>query len=356
MYLPNLIAEENPEENNINYKVEMHPIKDDIQYYENPLNSFHGENHISFSDNEPQNYEFVLKNKENLLIKKPKENNIRNILHKKTLASLISESSIQSDSFDALLKNEKHNKTAFNLPDVSLDIEIPTKINDLSQNTPIFGKISKIVLNTFRGPSQKSSDSNIKHKLSIDMYDKSKEVIKENNLLSEGLKRNLQTTSEPTLGGQKNVKVTPRSLNEIDKYVISRGKSDLLVKNRSKVSCVDVKNEIICKICLDDGETEIMGKLINPCQCAGSVKYVHDECLKTWIISKKLDLEKASCEICKIKFTMKMAYNLRFHPKLILEEGLTSFLSCICLGMLLITLIGIIVYIFATWYYFLFSI
>lgn len=38
-----------------------------------------------------------------------------------------------------------------------------------------------------------------------------------------------------------------------------------------------------CRICLcDDGSSE----LIKPCKCKGSLRYVHENCLKVWILEK----------------------------------------------------------------------
>ena len=43
------------------------------------------------------------------------------------------------------------------------------------------------------------------------------------------------------------------------------------------------KKEAICRICLDgDLKDEPDNPLISPCNCSGSMKYVHLECLATW--------------------------------------------------------------------------
>jgi E3 ubiquitin-protein ligase MARCH1/8 len=34
-------------------------------------------------------------------------------------------------------------------------------------------------------------------------------------------------------------------------------------------------------------EEPTLGKLISPCKCKGSVKFIHEECLKTWILEKQ---------------------------------------------------------------------
>jgi len=64
-------------------------------------------------------------------------------------------------------------------------------------------------------------------------------------------------------------------------------------------------NEKTCRICLEgsdrdetcDGE-EPAPKMISPCSCIGSTRYVHDNCLQNWIISSK----KNECEICKCEY------------------------------------------------------
>lgn len=62
--------------------------------------------------------------------------------------------------------------------------------------------------------------------------------------------------------------------------------------------CVD--DFKMCRICLT---SENSGTLINPCACTGSQKFVHEECLKTWLLTKKKD-DLNQCELCKENFKM----------------------------------------------------
>lgn len=68
----------------------------------------------------------------------------------------------------------------------------------------------------------------------------------------------------------------------------------------------------VCRICLDeDDPTDIAGinPLITPCNCTGSMRYIHVQCVREWLDSKKqqqqLDgvysyyWEELSCELCK---------------------------------------------------------
>ena len=53
-----------------------------------------------------------------------------------------------------------------------------------------------------------------------------------------------------------------------------------------------------CRICFSSKD-----KLISPCKCSGSIKYVHKKCLKKWIKNKAEN--KDSCEICGEKYIIK---------------------------------------------------
>jgi hypothetical protein len=72
-------------------------------------------------------------------------------------------------------------------------------------------------------------------------------------------------------------------------------------------------NNIICRICYSD-ESEVDSPLINFCKCSGDVKFIHLQCLSTWLktkskllafsndICKQISFNKINCEICKEKF------------------------------------------------------
>ena len=56
-------------------------------------------------------------------------------------------------------------------------------------------------------------------------------------------------------------------------------------------------NRKICKICLEeDTRSE---KIISPCKCKGSSKYIHEKCLRLWILSHNPQIASPACEICK---------------------------------------------------------
>lgn len=70
----------------------------------------------------------------------------------------------------------------------------------------------------------------------------------------------------------------------------------------------DEKLNRICRICLGDENTSA-DPLINPCKCSGSMKWIHLECLRKWLINKIEIVEDEviriyawkdlNCELCK---------------------------------------------------------
>lgn len=75
-----------------------------------------------------------------------------------------------------------------------------------------------------------------------------------------------------------------------------------------------------CRYCLSDDRLE---KLIDPCNCEGTMKYVHQDCLEEWIKNgnkqsyeivndKKLKVYTTICEICKyqMRYTKSYKYNI----------------------------------------------
>ena len=66
-----------------------------------------------------------------------------------------------------------------------------------------------------------------------------------------------------------------------------------------------------CRICLSD-EVAADNPLISPCECAGSVRLIHFQCLQKWIASRKVERESENartaswksldCELCKAPY------------------------------------------------------
>jgi hypothetical protein len=71
-------------------------------------------------------------------------------------------------------------------------------------------------------------------------------------------------------------------------------------------------DEATCKICMEGDVAEY--HLLTPCKCAGSVKYIHEECLKTWIASHSEQIDKSCCELCKTPYTMTITMTHQCSP------------------------------------------
>ncbi|CAD8140759.1 unnamed protein product [Paramecium octaurelia] len=72
----------------------------------------------------------------------------------------------------------------------------------------------------------------------------------------------------------------------------------------------------ICRICICEEETS---KFIAPCKCKGTAEFVHQECLKMWILEQygvnKIYNDELYCEVCNHKFEFDVDFNDRFDIK-----------------------------------------
>ena len=150
---------------------------------------------------------------------------------------------------------------------------------------------------------------------------------------------------------EKNLSKTTQNETESgNKSIISVDSRLRKKKNPTSVLEAILKNcrgrskmkEKICKICLYDKTLKGYGSIITPCKCHGNLKYMHEECLKTYLILRKHNLEETLCETCKAKMRMKIDFQYYFFPKKILKEGLFSFLISIFLTIALSCLLSLL--------------
>jgi len=80
--------------------------------------------------------------------------------------------------------------------------------------------------------------------------------------------------------------------------------------------------EPTCRICFDV-ESGVLA-LLHPCKCAGSAKFIHEECLKAWLAARGGDLAKSECEVCKTPFRMNVEVRRKFSPRDACKDGLTQ--------------------------------
>tara|TARA_Y100000389_G_scaffold196477_1_gene229464 strand:+ start:11713 stop:12216 length:504 start_codon:yes stop_codon:yes gene_type:complete len=84
-----------------------------------------------------------------------------------------------------------------------------------------------------------------------------------------------------------------------------------------------------CRICFDSTEE----KVISPCECDGSMKWVHKSCLEKWIHHSG----NITCPVCKSKFIIEKSSRDRFLTYLLHSKTFTTFLTII-FGMMIISL------------------
>jgi E3 ubiquitin-protein ligase DOA10 len=102
----------------------------------------------------------------------------------------------------------------------------------------------------------------------------------------------------------------------------------------------DIENNIEkeCRICLDSCEEED-NKLLNICECKGSIKYIHKECVMKWIKERN---GNTRCELCKTKYDkekLKINPIEKFKILLFYKERLSLILGIILLVSIILIII-----------------
>lgn len=100
-----------------------------------------------------------------------------------------------------------------------------------------------------------------------------------------------------------------------------RGKTSRIQPLYTKL---DTHEESTCRICMEPNSSD--NPLITPCKCSGSVKYIHEECLKTWLVSQDIDIDKGQCELCKTSFLMEFKIGKRCSIRESTSNGWSHFI------------------------------
>lgn len=133
--------------------------------------------------------------------------------------------------------------------------------------------------------------------------EESQSPIKRLSVLSLGVHRgSIPSPSKVTLSVPGNLKIESPGLFKTS-YEYKLPESSLTVNEKTLLdrTVSEISDNGICRICLSTDKVQI---LISPCSCTGSHKYVHEECLKKWILSK--DVKNISlCELCQSQFKME---------------------------------------------------
>ncbi|KAF9132588.1 hypothetical protein BGW39_011766 [Mortierella sp. 14UC] len=83
-----------------------------------------------------------------------------------------------------------------------------------------------------------------------------------------------------------------------------------------------------CRICLGGADEEdTLGRLISPCLCKGSMKYVHVECLNAWRTRSPKRESHYKCDTCKYSFSFRRTSFARYigHPLTVFVLTIVTF-------------------------------
>ena len=114
------------------------------------------------------------------------------------------------------------------------------------------------------------------------------------------------------------------------------------IKTKKIKESKDSTQTKLCRICYGEEETQD-NPLVQPCICSGSMKYIHLNCLKTWInTSVNIKLESteycnvytykpAECELCKTTFPDFIRHKGKLYEILDFYNDFNSFLIFECI-------------------------
>lgn len=98
----------------------------------------------------------------------------------------------------------------------------------------------------------------------------------------------------------------------------------------------DQSNQAICRICLESSSNdaaggESLGRLLSPCRCKGTMKYVHATCLDQWRAASARSSSAVACDQCgaPYRFRKSKFVGLATSPTLLFVVSLFLFLLLI---------------------------
>ena len=210
---------------------------------------------------------------------------IKDIKYEKDFIELNKSNIINSDiiSNQSKISNKANNKNNINKL-------ILNDINNIS-NTEKSSTIKRNKINSLAN-QRNATDSNLEDKI---------QILSLNNNNNKNKKENHNNNN--------NEKITNSDMKENSNIVKSDNKT----------------NNKICRICYLEEESPLENPLIQPCICTGSLKYIHLNCLKHWIMTKSCEkvedsdfcyvflFKEVQCEICKTKFPDLIKHNNKYY-------------------------------------------
>ena len=95
----------------------------------------------------------------------------------------------------------------------------------------------------------------------------------------------------------------------------------------------------VCRVCFEDeADTD---KLIAPCRCKGSSKYIHQACLRTWLMTQMRERIEAKCEVCKYLFNVEVKEIKKCDPRTSMKTN-PYFICYFCTLLMIIAILVVI--------------
>jgi hypothetical protein len=139
------------------------------------------------------------------------------------------------------------------------------------------------------------------------------------------------------------------NLTKFNNYnnINKNAESQHAILNINKESKENDEKTMTCRICLENNiiqtTTEAEERFISPCVCHGTMKHVHESCLKKWIPNQVKKTSKAECEICKSKYKIKFE-TMQIYSKEKMCVFLEKFFTFIGINCLLIFIVSFVIY------------
>ena len=225
----------------------------------------------------------------------------------------------------ASLMDDQHIKYRLNEGDIVRIGRITTRIKEIKfQQDKNIEKNNEISINT---------NLNLKEMNTIKTI-KSDKLIERN----KGLKNNNMTTMNTE--GINFKKQCPKYSNNENELNLNGTIQTSLSKSKIiKIGKFKEKKQKTCRICYveeDDGENN---PLVQPCICAGTMKYIHLGCLKQWLSTRscvKIDgsddcsiflVKQVECELCKTKLPDYIRHNQKLYEVLDFRSEFDKYLT-----------------------------
>lgn len=128
---------------------------------------------------------------------------------------------------------------------------------------------------------------------------------------------------------------------------LSQSSSNSSASTMSDNESISASTDITCRICLESTTDSSTGVMLTPCNCKGSMAFIHDICLKKLILyNSKGEQNPLRCQICRLEYQMSLNVRYEFRFRKIPQEETRLFI--LLLGLLII-LLGLS---YAIWYWF----